>query len=483
MKILDADIHLIDLEARLPFRYGIVTMTRCPHCFFRLRIETDNGSFQGIAADHLPPKWFTKVPDKPIDEEIDEMLRVIEHAGVAAVGLAGQTAYDLYREFRQAQSGWGEEEGIPPLLSQFGTSMVERALVEATCRARGERFSDILRADAFGLRLEDFDPRLEGYSAADLLPPPITSINARHTVGMVDPLTEAEVSPEERVDDGLPQSLDACIRAYDLSHFKLKIGSDFDVDRDRLGRISSVVAGGHRSFAFSLDGNECFESMQQFRDWWSEVAEQGQLQSFMRHLLFVEQPFHRDVALDPDAVGDLRDWSARPPLIIDESDAEPDSLARALELGYQGTSHKNCKGVFKSIANTCLLERLRRGGATDRLLISGEDLCNIGPLALLQDLAVAAALGIDSVERNGHHYFAGLSGFPPAIGANVLQSHPDLYRATEGGWPTLSIRNGRIAAGSVSDACFGAGFELDLEYFSDVTQWRSTRADSEGANR
>jgi hypothetical protein len=49
-------------------------------------------------------------------------------------------------------------------------------------------------------------------------------------------------------------------------------------------------------------------------------------------------------------------WPEAPPMIIDESDAELTSLRRALELGYRGTSHKNCKGVFKGLANRCLVE-------------------------------------------------------------------------------------------------------------------------------
>ena len=65
--------------------------------------------------------------------------------------------------------------------------------------------------------------------------------------------------------------------------------------------------------------------------------------------MFVEQPFHRDMALDPDVLHDLAAWRVRPTLIIDESDAELDSLPRALALGYHGTSHKNCKGVFKGV--------------------------------------------------------------------------------------------------------------------------------------
>ena len=102
-------------------------------------------------------------------------------------------------------------------------------------------------------------------------------------------------------------------------------------------------------------------------------------------------------------------------MIIDESDAEWNSLPRAIRLGYHGTSHKNCKGVFKSIANACLLEKLRRETENSKFVMSAEDLANIGPVALMQDLAVAATLGISSVERNGHHYFAGLSAFPTIV--------------------------------------------------------------------
>src|SRR5207247_11402064 len=56
------------------------------------------------------------------------------------------------------------------------------------------------------------------------------------------------------------------------------------------------------------------------------------------------------------------------------------------------------------------------------LIMSGEDLCNVGPLALLQDLAAMAALGINSVERNGHHYLAGLSQFPASTQQQIATS-------------------------------------------------------------
>jgi hypothetical protein len=84
--------------------------------------------------------------------------------------------------------------------------------------------------------------------------------------------------------------------------------------------------------------------------------------------------------------------------------------------------------------------------------MSGEDLCNVGPVALLQDLAVQAALGVTSVERNGHHYFKGLSAWPAAVQAHVLAEHGDLYcrAANAAGWPRMNVVNGDVRVSSVT---------------------------------
>ena len=84
--IQDGDLHLTRLRTRMPFKYGIATMTSTPHAFLRLRVEGDGKSGIGIAADSLPPKWFTKDPARALDEEVADMLRVIEHARDCARG-------------------------------------------------------------------------------------------------------------------------------------------------------------------------------------------------------------------------------------------------------------------------------------------------------------------------------------------------------------------------------------------------------------
>ena len=168
-------------------------------------------------------------------------------------------------------------------------------------------------------------------------------------------------------------------------------------------------------------------------------------------------------------------WADRPRMIIDESDARNDSLVLALELGYHGTSHKNCKGVFRGVINACLIEFLNRHNAGDgtRYIMSGEDLANIGPVALLQDLAVASSLGITSIERNGHHYFAGLQAFPEPVADQVLAAHGDLYHRSSNGWPTLTVRGGRVSLASLRRAPLGVGFAIDVEQFTDSVRWRA----------
>jgi hypothetical protein len=179
-------------------------------------------------------------------------------------------------------------------------------------------------------------------------------------------------------------------------------------------------------------------------------------------LICVEQPFHREVALSDATTAALKAWAGRPPLIIDESDAEFDSVRLALDGGYAGTSHKNCKGVFRGIANACLLGLRRRVQPERVFLQTGEDLANVGPVALLQDLAVQSVLGVESVERNGHHYFRGLSFLPAEVQAQMLAAHSDLYSRHERGFATLAILRGMLQVGSVVDAPFGVGFSVDL---------------------
>ncbi|MPY90802.1 MAG: hypothetical protein GEU99_23180 [Luteitalea sp.] len=460
-----AELFRAEITTRIPFKYGIVTMVNVPHVFVRLTVRTEAGSHAGIAADHLPPKWFVKDPARAIADEIDDMMCVITHAATAARALSAPTVFQFWHELHETQAQWAEAKGFPPLLAHFGTSLVERALIDAFARVHRTTFAHLLRGDALGLRLGDIHPELAAARPTDLLPKePAVRVRCRHTIGLADPLREAEVAAQQMPGDSLPYSLEANIRQYGLRHFKIKIdGGSPDATIDRLNTVAAVlseqVSG---DLAVSLDGNESFGSAEAFREFWSHATGHAPIGWLFRHLLFVEQPLSRSVALDASRAA-FNVWAERPPIIIDESDAEPSDLRHALELGYAGTSHKNCKGIFKGLAHACLIAQRKRQQAGATLIMSGEDLCNIGPVALLQDLAVQALLGVASVERNGHHYFAGLSMWPEEIQRAVLLQHPDLYTMSEQGWPRLVVKDGWLSTRSVVAAPFGVGPELRLE--------------------
>ena len=468
LRLLEATLFRTETRTRMPFRFGIAVMTAAPHVFLRAKYDVDGRTVEGIAAEGLCPKWFDKTPEKSPDQEIAEMLQVIRQAVTFAREVPACTAFDFWRHLYAAQMPWAASHRLPPLLAHFGVSVVERTLLDALARASGVNFATLLQTNLPGIELGAIHPELAGRAPAEFLPArPLEKVIARHTVGLSDPITAADVNPEDGPDDGLPRALEDCARFYDLRHFKLKVRGDADVDIPRLRRIAAVITrhcGG--GYAFTLDGNEQYKEFPKFVDLWDRILADAALAKFFEKLIFIEQPLHRSVALDP-RLAKIREWHGGPPMIIDESDAEIGDLSQALELGYAGTSHKNCKGVMKGVAHRCLINHLNTTGGTARFQMSGEDLVNIGPVALLQDLAAQAALGNASVERNGHHYFRGLSVFPRAISDAMLASHGDLYTKLDG-FARLDVRHGELRLASVNAAPFGIAADLPMDGFETV---------------
>ena len=432
-------------------------MTEVPHLFVRTRVRTDGAPSLGLTSEGLPPKWFTKNPATTFEQDLPEMLEVIGHAARLAEEIAQTpvTFFDFWRELDQQQSDWAQTRSLAPLLANLGVSLVERAVLDGLCRRAGQPLHRLVAENRLGLRLGEIHPELGVGQPRDWLPAvPLASCFARHTVGLGDALSPEDIPTNDRVDDGLPQDLESCIRTYGLRYFKVKLSADAARDRPRLRALARLLGRAtDGDFFITLDGNENFRDFLHFREFWDQSAAEADLDELWQRIIVVEQPVHRDRALEEDAGAALGAWPARPPLIIDESDGAPGDLPRALALGYAGTSHKNCKGIVKGLAHACLLEKRRREG--EDVVLTGEDLCNLGPVALLQDLALMALLGIAHVERNGHHYHRGLSAWPATWQSAVLREHGDLYEWHRAGFASLSICQGQIQLGSVNAAPFG----------------------------
>ena len=454
------------MKTRFPFKYGIASMTELPHVFVHAGLTVEDGTAGGLASEGLPPKWFTKDPETRFEDDLPAMVEVIRHASEVVRDQTFGSLFEAWKMLYERQDRWAREAGHPPLLAHLGTALIERVMIDGFCRGSGTTFSRAVHENLLGIDLGAIHGELAGTRPADWLPEPAGSVIARHTVGLGDPLRRGEIAPEERIGDGLPHALVDAARTYGLTHFKIKLCGNLEADIPRLQQVSAVLREVSPGFRFTLDGNEQYRDIATFRAHWEAYREEKGLQGLFEDggLLFVEQPLHRDVALNSSVREELASWPEAPPMIIDESDGEIDCMRRALALGYCGTSHKNCKGVIKGIANRCLIEWHRRNRpAEGPWVMSGEDLANVGPVALLNDLAVMAVLGIEDVERNGHHYFAGLGMFPRELQEIVCTAHPDLYVMSPDGYASLVIEGGRIATESLGRAPFGHGLEPGAE--------------------
>jgi hypothetical protein len=472
VSIRETELYVRNMTRRMTFHFGNVHVAAGPQILLTLTADVDGTTSTGLSMGALAPMWFYKNPDMSMEDGVGDMLAVFEAACERAEAAPAEpTVFDTWWSLYETVRDWAAETPHPPLLWSYGVSLVEQALIDAYCRATDTAFPDAVHENTLGIDLGRVYDELDGVEPTELLPTePLRTTAVRHTVGLSDPLQVADIDPEDRLDDGLPQALTEYIEQQGIDHFKIKLAAD-DRDVPRLKRIHELVKDSSLSeYAFSLDANEQYGSVDAFRAQWDAMRADPDLDSFLDHLLYVEQPLSRDQAFEDETRAVFADWSDHPPVIIDESDDRITSLARALDCGYAGTSHKNCKGVFKGIANRCLVEHRRRtDGGT--YLMSGEDLTTLGPVELQEDLAVMATIGMEHVERNGHHYYRGLSMLPESVQSAVLDAHGDLYRRHDEGFPTLDIRDGRIRLESVIAAPFGHGISLDTTDFTPVEDW------------
>lgn len=469
--VTTSTLSVLNTNRRMTFHFGNVSVSEGPQIHLTLTADVNGQIGTGQSMGALSPMWFYKDPEMTMAEGIEAMIDVFETACDRAERTTGETVFAFWQSLHDAVADWAATTSYPPLLWNYGVSLVEQAAIDVFCRTTDTTFWSAVHENTLGIDLEAIYSDLAGREPTELLPTePRRSTAIRHTVGLGDPLTVDGIARDDRLDDGLAQALSEYIDVQGIDHFKIKLAAT-DADADRLERIHGVIEERVEEYAITLDANEQYESVGEFREQWETMRDDPELGAFLEHVLYVEQPLARDEAFADGVREAFTSWDG-PPVVIDESDDHVRSLKTALECGYAGTSHKNCKGVFKGVANRCLIEQYRstRNG-TETYLMSGEDLTTLGPIELQQDLAVMATLGMDHVERNGHHYYRGLSMLPDDVQETVLETQGGLYRRHEDGFATLDVRNGRVQLDSVLHAPFGRTVALDPSRFTPVDEW------------
>ena len=117
IRVLATATHTLPMRLRMPFRYGIATLTELPHLFVQAQVEVNGQVVTGVAADGLAPKWFTKQPQTTLAQDTAELLDVIAAACCFAERAApAATLFALWQAIYAEQAAWGQAKGYPPLL-------------------------------------------------------------------------------------------------------------------------------------------------------------------------------------------------------------------------------------------------------------------------------------------------------------------------------------------------------------------------------
>lgn len=460
LTVLDITFHERAVRLRMPFRFGVVTLTEAPQLFVTARVRLADGREGiGMSADVLAPKWFDKSPDLSNEDNFEQLRGA---ARIAARLYCAETTprapFDLHADLDAEHRAACDAAGYPGLVASFGSATVDRAILDAALRLTGLSLFAGARVNAFGLS-DRLTPDLAGFDLAGFLAglEPSPQIAARHTVGLVDPITAADLTPEARVDDGLPQTLDEVIATYGVDHFKLKVGGDLEADLDRLRAIARVLDT-LPTYVATLDGNEQYSDVAGIVELWRAISADPDLARLCDAIRFIEQPIARSAALHAD----IETLAALKPVEIDESDDGLDAFPRAIALGYTGVSSKSCKGLYRALLNAARCTARNTEAGAPKYFMSAEDLTTQAGLAVQQDLALATLIGCTHVERNGHHYVHGMTGASDAEQAAFLAAHPDLYHRP-GDIALVRIEAGRLGIGSLDTPGLGSAVLPDVE--------------------
>ena len=435
-----------------PFRFGAVTVNASTQIFVAVVIEVEGKEVSvGATAELLAPKWFDKRSHLSSEETAAELRRSLLIArDLYLAGDGFETAFGLHAARFAAQVAACAKEDIPPLAAGYGPAEIDKAVLDALLRASDMNFFDGMAANVAGLDAS-LTPDLSNDEIAAFLAGRrrLERVAVRHTVGLDD-----QVEGKGGVADPAQNS--------GARYFKLKLSGNPETDASRLIRIGNELAMLPYDYQVTFDANEQYADLDALGTLVDKLDRNSELAPIAEKLLYIEQPMPRDITRQ-SPLGKL----SKRDFIIDEADDSYDAFPAAKTLGYRGVSSKSCKGIYKSILNATRAQKWSADG--EKFFISGEDLTCQAGLAVQQDLALGALIGVTHAERNGHHYVDGFGDAPAAEAEAFLAGHPDLY-ARDGNRIRLSIHDGDLLTGSLTAPGFATSVHPDWSALSPLQQ-------------
>jgi L-alanine-DL-glutamate epimerase-like enolase superfamily enzyme len=419
-----------DYLYRTPIKFGGVAVDRVTLLNVEVEVSTvAGGKARGFGSMPLGNVWSFPSRVLSYDTTLAAMKALAEQVhrittSCTEVGHPIDLTWAMEPDYHRAAGEVGQQlqlaEPIPPLCTLVVASPFDAALHDAFGKAHGVSCyhtygPDFLSHDLGHYLGEEFRGKnLEQYISRS----PQPEMPLYHLVGALDPLEPGDV--QQRIGDGLPETLDEWIRYNGLTHIKIKLNGDdlgWDVERVlRVDRVARTVQAerGLETWHYSLDFNERCANVAYLLEFLGRVKEENP-EGFER-IAYIEQPTARDLKTHRDNV--MHEAAKLRPVVIDESLLDRESLQLAREMGYTGAALKACKGQTQS---------LLLGAAAQHygLFLCVQDLTCPGA-SLIHSAGLAAHIpGVTAIEANARQ-------FVPAANAAWETRFPGIFRVTDG---------------------------------------------------
>src|SRR5262245_49298637 len=155
LRLVEATLHERPVKLRLPFRFGVVTLTEAPQAFVRARVRLADGrEGDGVAAELLAPKWFDKSPALSNDDNFGQLRRSLTLARRHLIDAGTGTVFGLTAAVERTHHAACAAEHLNGLVASFGLAVMERAIIDALGRLVGASVFSLVRENRLGLTAE-----------------------------------------------------------------------------------------------------------------------------------------------------------------------------------------------------------------------------------------------------------------------------------------------------------------------------------------
>lgn len=446
-KIMGGAVRIVEVEVFFTterplgvFAFGGSIAGDLTLCYIRVKVADRKGrSANGWGAIFLSHPWAFPGA-KPDGATKDRLMREIVVA--LSVRLEGSDIWghpldhflavepELATLAARIAVEQGVSVGVPQLCALVCLSPIDAAVHDAYGNLHDVNTYEALGAENIGWDLgRVLGPTFSGRFLSDVVrSEPAAFVPIAHTVGAVDPLTDADAG------DGPIPSLGTWVHRDGVSAFKVKLrGKDLHWDIGRIVNVYCIanermVTG--KAVHLFADLNEQGPSVDYLLELLAGIKERSM--GAFTALEGLEQPTPRNLTPSSSSFHHI---SSIKPIVLDEGLTSLATIDQALLFGWNGIALKTCK------CQSLMLLALAKATALG-LQVSVQDLSNPS-IALLQSIGFASRLpDLRPLEANARQYF-------PATSTPEALVYPNIYK----------VRNGRVPAGGLTGPGLGYGID------------------------